>query len=57
MVRLDLEGGEGLGGAEFLGVELGDKGGVRGGGVGLDGFLVVVLEGVEGPRELCGVVC
>lgn len=57
MVRLDFEGGEGLGGAEFLGVELGDKGGVRGGGVGLDGFLVVVLEGIEGSGELYGVVC
>jgi hypothetical protein len=46
VVGLDLEGGEGLGDAEFLGVELGDAGGVRGGGVGLEGFLVVVLEGV-----------
>lgn len=46
MVGLDLEGGEGLGDAEFLSVELGDERGVRGGGVGLDGFLVVVLEGV-----------
>lgn len=46
MVGLDLEGGEGLCDAELLGVELGDEGGVRGGGVGLDGFLVVILEGV-----------
>lgn len=52
-LRLDLEVVGGFGDAEFLGVESGDFGGMRGGRVRGEVFLVVVGEDGECAGEFC----